>query len=217
MSSIGKLKKIACVVSSALPGQSGEEHWDTELVPLHIQDGTVTASGALLNQDGRSVGVVNISGIPIHQWPKTKPLGRPKSDEKHLAVFLAWCLAANRWNEKYGEADREIADLFGYSEQKKVRDIRSCVTKKLGIDISKNSKSLFHVRDDCINETACNAAVLLKKPTWYQKGDGLEVFGDGLVWAESFGERVSAGVVKVEAERMTQPVNLDEMNKQGGR
>jgi hypothetical protein len=148
------------------------------------------------------------------QLPKTKPLGRRKA-RKTLAVFLAgvWQRIVN---EKYGEADREIADLFGYSEQKKVRDIRSCVTKKLGIDISKNSKSLFHVRDDCINETACNAAVLLKKPTWYQKGDGLEVFGDGLVWAESFGERVSAGVVKVEAERMTQPVNLDEMNKQGG-
>ena len=216
MSSIGKLKKIAGVVSGTFPGNDVEELWNTELVPLHIQDGAVVASGALLNRDGRSVGVVNISGIPIHQWPQTKPQGRPKSNEKHLAVFLAWCLAANRWNEKYGEADKEVAELFGYSEPGKVRKIRGPVAFNLGIDISKNGKALFHLRDDCINEAACNAAVLLKNPTWYQKGDGLEVLGDGRVWIEGFGERVAAGVVKVEAERLTQPVDLDEMNKRRG-
>ena len=216
MCSIGKLKKIAGVVSGALPGRGVEERWNTELVPLHVQDEAVTASGALLDKNGRSVGVVNISGIPIHQWPQTKPQGRPKSTEKHLAVFLAWCLHANRWNEKYGEADREVAELFGYSEPDKVRKIRGPVAVKLGVDISKDGKSLFHVRDDCINEAACNAAVLLKNPTWYQKGDGLEVLGDGRVWVEGFGERVAAGVVKVEVERLTQPVDLDEMNKRGG-
>lgn len=216
MSFIGKLKRVAGVVSSTLPGKDVEEFWNTELVPLHVQDGLVTASGALLNQHGRSEGVVNISGIPISQWPQTKPQGRPRREQKHLAVFLAWCLAANRWNEKYGEADREIADLFGYSEPKKIRDIRTSVSKELGIDVTKESKALFHIKDDGIDEPPFSAAVLIKRPTWYQSGEGFDVLGDGTAWAETFGERIAAGVMKVEVERLAPTIDLAGMRKREG-
>lgn len=215
---IQKLKPIADGIISLLSGNEAIASWRIPLLqPIHVEDGAVIASGALLGVDGRSVGIVNIGGIPIAEWPSSKPAGRPKSEEKHLAVFLAWCLYVHQRGGKRGLADEDAAEKFGYSGAGKIRAIRKSVAERLGVTLEEGSDHPFFINmNNTSPDAARDAVVLIDRPTTYRQGLGVEILGKGFAWHEGCGERVIGGAIRCEIEVIEAGFDFVGWSKKGG-
>lgn len=213
-----KLKPIAGGIISLLSGDETVARWSVPLLqPVHVEDGAVHASGALLGHDGRSVGFVNIGGIPISEWPSNKPVGRPKSDEKHLAVFLAWCLYVHRRAGKRGLADDDAAAKFGYSGPEKIRAIRKSVAIRFGVPLRDEADHPFFINMNNTAPTAArDAVVLIERPTIYRRGLGAEILGMGFAWQDGYGDRVLSGAIRCEIETIEEGFDLVEWSNKGG-
>lgn len=211
-----KLKPIAGVLSVQCAKRGELAKWETNLIPLGVdEDGGVMAAGLLQQPDGRAAGFVNIKGIPHTHWPQTKPTGRPTSEDKHLAVLLAWCLEFSRNGGKRGHADADVMKLFGYSDEKKVRDIRSRQARNHKVDLSADSDDMACVIDNTSNQE-CEAAVLIPRPTWCRVNDGFEVLGVGYAWHSGLKSRVLSGAMRVSVDELEPQLDLDEKNAKGG-
>ena len=148
-------------------------------------------AGALRGADGRRVGMVTIDGFPLGELAAAKGPGRPRADEKHMAVLLAWALKCAELGGKMGEADSQTADQFNYSSGDKIRKIRNPLAVKIGLDLDKDA--LYIIDDSAASSGPPVCSVLIEKPTIYETpGGGLEILGaKAVAWAEGMGERVS--------------------------
>ena len=213
-----KLKPIAGGIISLLSGSETVASWRVPLLqPLHVENGAVLAAGALLDSDSKSVGFLNIGGIPLSDWPSTKPVGRPKSDEKHLAVFLAWCLYVHRRGGKRGLADEDAATQFGYSGAEKIRTIRASIAKRFGVSLNDDVDHPFFIDMHNTSQAGTrDAVVLIERPTIYRQGVGAEILGNGFAWHDECGERVMSGAIRCEIETIEDGFDLEGwINKRG--
>jgi hypothetical protein len=93
---------------------------------------------------------------------------------------------------KKGEADRHTQERFGYSEPKKVRDIR----KKEG-----EIKSRGWLVHRCERPSPDAIALWIEKPTIYLSDEGhFELLGIGWYWQESMDIEASYGVLRANAD-----------------
>lgn len=174
------------------------------IVPLHVANGKVYAASALLDSSGVVVGSLSINGISVAEWPVARrQMGRPKGDEKHMAVFLSWCLALARNGMKRGSADESVKALFRYATTRGkggVSDIRARVASAIGIDLDKD---LLIVKD-CSGKGHLEYAVCLKNTTVYHDPGCITVLGTGWSWFHAFAtdpdrrSRVISGAHKIE-------------------
>lgn len=148
-------------------------------------------AGALRGASGQRVGMVTIDGFPLGKVAQAKGPGRPKADEKHLAVLLAWALKCAELGGKKGEADDQTAALFWYSSGDKIRKIRNPLAAKIGLDPDNDLLSI--IDDSAGGEGPPVCSILIEKPTIYElPGGGLEILGASAVaWADGMGARVS--------------------------
>lgn len=147
-------------------------------------------AGALRGAAGQRVGMVTIDGFPLGDVATAKGPGRPRGDEKKLAVLLAWALKCAELGGKMGEADDQTAALFEYSGGDKIRKIRNPLAAKIGLDLDKDT---FHIIDDAVagkGPPVCS--ILIEKPTIYEMpGGGLEILGaKAIAWEAEMGKRV---------------------------
>jgi hypothetical protein len=181
---------------------------------LHPESGWV--AGPLLNESGQWIAKLEIDGFPQSLLaPETRP-GRPRKDEKHLAVLLAWALKCWELGEKRTEADRQIAELFNYSEGGKVRKIRQGLSEEHGINFDQCFVVIRdpRLRRDGLDGPAMSALIL--EPTYRQTSTGgAEIIGAGTVWQSSFGECVSSNkVIKVDMPEVDG--SFDALKERGG-
>jgi hypothetical protein len=202
----------------ALVGKPGEPDiaiGKTTFHVLHVEGNRALLAGALLDHSGRRIGKVEIDGFPAGDLPAFKPAGRPKSDEKHMAVFLAWALRCAELGGKMGEADTQTASYFKYSEGKKVRDIRQKLAAKIGLDLTNDA---IHIADSSGTENPLACSVLIENPTIYAtKTGGVEILGFGVGWIDGMGERViSRRVFRVEVEEVDSAFDLAALKEKKG-
>jgi hypothetical protein len=159
---------------------------------LHREGQTGLISGALLNKAGRCIGQVSIDGFPLGALPDTKGPGRPRADEKHLAVLLAWALKCAELGGKMSESDEQTAALFKYSAGEKVRKIRNPLAAKIKLDLEKDAHSM--IDDSTAGEGPPACSILIENPTVYETPDGgLEILGSkAIAWEPGMGERVAS-------------------------
>ncbi len=135
----GKKNPLAAELSAI--GQAGApDHFlgSVDFKLLHREGQVGLISGAWLNPAGQLIGQLSISGFPLGALRCEGP-GRPRADEKRLAVLLAWALKCAELGGKMGEADEQTAALFKYSAGDKVRKIRNPLAKKIGLDLNKDA------------------------------------------------------------------------------
>jgi hypothetical protein len=150
-------------------------------------------AGALRNEAGQRIGKVEIDGLPFEQLAAVRAPGRPRADEKHMAILLAWAWKCGELGGKMGEADEQIAAMFGYSAADKVRHIRNPLAKKLQIDLEKDR--LWIIDDSSPGSGPPNCSVLVQNPAIYERpGGGSEIIGTGDLWAEGCGPRFIGGL-----------------------
>lgn len=177
---------------------------------LHAPSGLI--SGALLSPEGVLLGQVSITGVDLAAF-EPKKVGRPRADEKRLAVLLAWALKYCELGDKRTEADNQAAQFFNYSEGKKVRDIRRDLSKKLGLDVECGIASIND--DSSAGPPPCS--VLIRRPTYYQIDDKSEIVGIGDLWTASFGCRVESGkAFKVEIPNVEDSDAFAKLKQSGG-
>ena len=189
-----KLKPLSAVLSVQTPEHGELARWNTTLTPLHAQDGAVTAAAALLGADGRLFATGTVSGIPLADWPKSKPPGAPKKEEKHLQVLLSWAVHMARFYrdrrpDNAGRADDAVAAVVVlekgvskplYSEGGKVRGIRGVQAEKLGLNLAEIL--IGHIHPESNFQEVC---VFFADPAWYRNDDGsITVSGKGYAWNE---------------------------------
>ena len=184
---------------------------------LHRKGNRALIAGAWLNPEGEHVTVVTINGFLLSDGDLKPGPGRPRSDEKHLAVFLAWAMKLGELRGKREEADRQVADSFGYSEGKKVRDLRKhdALAKKfsaLGLDCG---SSMLWVEDRSADGPP-QCSLLIPKPTIYSTpSGGFEILGKTAVaWEPGMGPRVRVlSGVRLEADRFEQTPGGDSLDE----
>ena len=212
------MQKTTIAAELSLLWQTGEPDTAIGKTTLHVlhNDGkSALLAGVLLDQSGRRIGWVTIDGFPAGDLPASKPAGRPKSTEKHMAVLLAWALKCAELGGKMGEADDQTAGLFDYSEGKKVRDIRNPLAAKIGLDLDKGA---FHIASTFSEAGPPPCSVLIERPTFYPTATGgLEILGFGVAWVEGMGERViSRRAVRVEVEEVNSDFDLATFKEKRG-
>lgn len=153
---------------------------------LHEDTGLI--AGALIGGDGQRIGKVEIDGFPLSSIHQPRRQGRPRSDEKKMAVTLAWALKCNELAGKRTEADNQTASLFDYSEGKKVRDIRTEVAKANGVDFDRDVLFLTDstINDDLVCSMLVESLVISESPPGQLEIQARRV----TVWAEGFGAKV---------------------------
>lgn len=177
---------------------------------LHAPSGLI--SGALLSPDGALLGQVSITGFDLSAFEQKKA-GRPRADEKRLAVLLAWALKYGELSDKRTEADNQTAEWFKYSEGSKVRRIRIDLAKSIGLDLE---CCIASINDDTSNGPP-PCSVLIRRPTYYQSEGRAEILGIGDLWTASFGCRVQSGkVFKVEIPSVDNSDAFTKMRQNGG-
>lgn len=155
-------------------------------------------AGALRGAGGQRVGMVTIDSFPLGGVAPAKGPGRPRGDEKKLAVLLAWALKNGELGGKRtaGKADTLTAKLFSYltsegeGNEKTVRDIRTAQAKARGLDLDKDT--LYIIDDSAAGEGAPVCSILIEKPTIYETtGGGLEILGaKAIAWEAEMGAHV---------------------------
>lgn len=219
-----KLKPITGAILELLDNAQATSvaRWNLgDIHPLHVSenngDSLVHAAAVVLDQRGNTVGRLSIDNIPIESWPGSKPTGRPKSTEKHMAVFLAWCLSLHRLGEKKGLADDAAAVMFGYSEGRKVRTIRNKQAIRLGFDLGKTSiQGLYLITDVAPCDDHIDSVVMIGKPAWLPDGDGVVVVGMGYAWHEGMRGRVIQGAIRATVGQVDGGFDLDDARAHGG-
>jgi len=191
---------------------------------LHREGQTGLISGALLGRDGQLIGQVSIGGFPLGALPDAKGPGRPRADEKHLAVLLVWALKYGELGGKgkAGEADSLTAKQFAYltrdrtANEKTVRDIRAKQAKKIGLDLDKDALWIDDKSTAGKGPPACS--ILIEKPTFYQtQSGGVEILGLGTVWAEGWGARVAKRrAIKIEIDEPAPSLEFEALKARGG-
>lgn len=148
-------------------------------------------ASALRDAAGKRVGMVTIDGFPLGELAAAKGPGRPRADEKKLAVLLAWALKCAELGGKMGEADSQIAAQFDYSGGDKIRKIRNPLAAKIGLDLDKDA--LYITDDSAAAGGAPVCSILIEKPTIYETpSGGLEILGaTAIAWAEGMGGHVT--------------------------
>lgn len=214
MTEASKLKPMSAHLAVLFGGEE-KSLWTASLVPFHVQDECVMAAGALLGSDGRSCGTIQIAGMPVTEWPKAAPVGRPRKDEEHLALLLAWCLLLHRNGGKRGNTDDQLALAWGLADGKKVARIRREQADKYGVDLSEEGEGHLMVTDPSAG-SPIEAAVIIPNPTWYQRGSGIEVLGVGAAWSDAFQKRVAAGAMQVSVEQVDPTFDLAKVTALGG-
>jgi len=153
---------------------------------LHQDTGLI--AGALIGGDGQRIGKVEIDGFPLSSIHQPRKQGRPRSDEKKLAVTLAWALKCSELAGKRTEADNQTALLFDYSEGKKVRDIRTEVAKANGVDFDRD---VLFITDSTINDGMVCSMLVESLVIGESPLGQLEIQARRVtVWADGFGEKV---------------------------
>jgi len=173
-------------------------------------------AGVIKNQTGERIGKCEIEGIDLGQFSLSKSPGRPASDDKHLAVLLAWAQICNELGGKRGEADNQTAKLFGYSDGKKVMDIRQRLAKQHGIDFD---NCMFVIPENSPQESGSPpCSILISKPTFYkQEEQGLEILGVGTFWLKSWSAQVAKGrCVRLELPDFESTDEFDSWKAKGG-
>ena len=147
-------------------------------------------AGALRGAAGQRVGMVTIDGFPLGEVATEKGPGRPRGDEKRMAVMLAWALKCAELGGKKSEADNQTAAQFDYSGGDKIRKIRNPLAAKIGLDLDKDAAHL--IDGSAAGEGPPVCSILIEKPTIYEtEGGGLEILGaSAIAWAEEMGEHV---------------------------
>lgn len=208
-----KLKALAGMLSV----KSGDEElgsWPLNLIPTYENGKSVWASGQVVDPLRGPVMTVNVSGVSIDDWPKTRSPGRPSAEEKHLAVLLAWALEAAKLGGKATLADDETAKLFDYSEGKKVRDIRIKLAKSFGIDLDNDA---LYVTDRTLDGDRLMASVLIARPTYYRiDPKGLEVLGNGIAWHENLNCQILRGAMRVVVPELESTSGIDHIISKKG-
>lgn len=198
MSKIVKKKQNPMEAAISLIGGNGEGEipiGKTVFHVVHSDEKLAWIHGKILNESGAIIGSVSIDGIPLDHLPSAKA-GRPKEEEKHLAVLLAWALNSARFGGKFTVADEKTAEYFNYSESKKIRDIRNRLAKQYGIDLDKHT---LHITDDKSPTREAEASIFITKPTYYlDEFSGLLILGKGFAWHEKLKSNVLQGVMRVE-------------------
>lgn len=209
-----KLKPLAARIHVMYGGEE-KFLWTTSLVPYHVQDDAVMAAGAVCGADGRAVGTLQVGGMPVSEWPQKPPPGRPRKDEEHLALLLAWYLLLHRNHGKRGNTDEQLAVQWGLSDGKKVARIRKEQAEKYGIDLSDENPRHLLVSDQTHKESV-EAAVLIHTPTWYRQDRSIEVLGQGYAWLDGFEKRVAAGAMRVLVDEVHDDFKFDEISELEG-
>lgn len=149
-------------------------------------------AGALRGAAGQRVGMVTIDGFPLGKVATARSPGRPRGDEKKLAVMLAWALKRAELGGKMGEADEQIAKtaIFDYSAGDKIRKIRNSLAKTIGLDLDKDTVHIIDNSEAGEGPPVCS--ILIEKPTIYETdGGGLEILGaSAIAWAAEMGAHV---------------------------
>jgi hypothetical protein len=212
-------KKSPLAAEISQIGQAGApDHFlgSVDFKILHREGQAGLISGALLSRDGQLIGKVSISGFPLGALPDAKGPGRPRADEKHLAVLLAWALKCAELGGKMGESDEQTAALFKYSAGDKVRKIRNPLAAKIGLDLDKDA--LWITDNSNSGEGAPACSVLIEKPTFYQTQSGaVEIVGLADIWADGWGERVAKRrVIKFEIDEISPSLEFEALKERGG-
>lgn len=188
-------KKNPLAAEISLIGQAGApDHFlgSVDFKILHREGQTGLISGALLNKAGRRIGQVSIDGFPLGAVPDTKGPGRPRADEKHLAVLLAWALQCAENKGKAGLSDDQTATLFNYSGGDKIRKIRNPLAAKIKLDLEKDAHCI--IDDSTGGEGPPTCSILIEKPSVYEMPDGgLEILGvKAIAWERGMGARIAS-------------------------
>jgi len=184
-------KKNPLAAEISMIGEAGAPDVFLGCVDFKILDAASgLIAGAWRGSEGQRVGMVTIDGFPLGEVATAKGPGRPRADEKKMAVLLAWSLKCAELGGKMGEADDQTADLFDYSGGDKIRKIRNPLAKKIGLDLGKDT---FHFIDDSMaGEGPPVCSILIEKPTIYETpSGGLEILGaKAIAWEAEMGAHV---------------------------
>lgn len=193
-------------------GADGAKHrvGTVDFKVLHAPSGLI--SGALLSPEGVLLGQVSMAGFDLAVF-EHKKVGRPRADEKRLAVLLAWALKCCELGDKRTEADNQTAQFFNYSEGSKVRNIRVPLARDLGLDVKCGIASI----NDDSSDAPPPCSVLIRRPTYYQSEDKAEIVGIGDLWTASLGCSVASGVeVQFEIPNVENSDAFAKMKQSGG-